>query len=142
MDAKAPAYNFLKDRLPKGWSYPLGRSVLDAGLASAGVTSVMFVRYMLYGGSLRGEEYRWPLRVQFDREDAACAASGKVSITVCAVRAAERAATRTELEAKLPVICDWIRRAETAAPTWRMAPHILAIEVSDGQARLVEGPDL
>lgn len=77
MHAEARMYYFLKDRLPKGWSFPLGRGVLDAALESAGVTSVAFVRYRLHGGSLRGEQYRWPLRVEFGREEPGSIASAR-----------------------------------------------------------------
>lgn len=65
-----------------------------------------------------------------------------MSITVYAVPAAERARTRTELEAQLAAICDWIKRAETAAPTWRMTQHELAAEMRASKAVLVEGRNL
>lgn len=137
MDSGAQ-YFFLKHELPKGWSYPLKRSVLDAALRAASVTSVFSVTYRLRGGSLQGEPLGCPLLVQFDGDEQHSLASGKVSITVYAVPSDERSSTMAELEAKLAVVCDWIRRAEVAPSTWRMASHELPVEMRDQQARLVE----
>jgi hypothetical protein len=130
MDAGTRGYFYGKDKLPEGWSYPLKRSVLDEALESAGVTSVVSVRCH-YGGSP-------PLGVEFTGEEARNLFSGKVSITVRAVPSAERRATMAELESTLAVVCDWIRSAEDAAPTWRMTGHALAVEISDGHAAVVE----
>jgi hypothetical protein len=141
VEARARMYYFVKDRLPKGWSYPLGRGVLDAALESAGVTSVLFVRYMLYGGSTRGERSPWVLHVQSDPETSRSPGVGSVSITVYAVPSAERHATMVELRANLAAVCDWIKRGETASPSWRMTEHELAVEMRDHEARLVERHD-
>jgi hypothetical protein len=142
MNAGACTYYFHKDRLPKGWSYPLGRSVLDAALESAGITSVIFVHYKLHRASIQGERYPWLLRVAFLREDPASPVSGKVDITVYAVPSPERRATMFALGHKLAAICDWIRRTETAPSSWRMTEHVVAVEMRDHQARLIERSDL
>ncbi len=124
-------YLYSKASLPAGWSYPLKRTVLDAALKAAGVTGVFSVRYS-YGDG--GQQHR-PLRVQFDGEDVA---EGKVSITIYAVPSDERRSTMTQLEAMLATVCDWIRNAEVATPTWRMARHSLEVELRNGQARVLE----
>jgi hypothetical protein len=134
MDAGALEYLFGKDKLPKGWSYPLKRSVLDVALRAAGITSLFSVRYS-YGG---GKQRCRPLRVQFDGDEPRRFGTGTVSITVYAVPSAERRSTMTQLESSLVSVCDWIRRAETAPPTWRMTRHELTVELGDGQARVVE----
>jgi hypothetical protein len=69
-------------------------------------------------------------------------ASGTVSITVYAVPGGERSAAKAELEAKLPAVCDWIKRAEGEPPSWRMTQHALGVEMRHGQAKLVESDDL
>jgi hypothetical protein len=117
--------------LPNGWSYPLKRGVLDAALKAAGVTGIFSVRYS-YGG---GRQQHRPLRVQFDGEDVA---AGKVSIAIFAVPAGERWSTMTQLESRLATVCEWIRNAEVAAPTWRMARHSLEVELRDGQVLVLE----
>jgi hypothetical protein len=45
-----------------------------------------------------------------------------------------------QLESSLPAVGDWIKRAETGPPTWRMTSHDLAVELRDGQAGVVESP--
>lgn len=134
MDRGALQYFFGKDKLPEGWSYPLKRSVLDAALRAADVTCVFSVRYS-YG---RGKQLYRPLRVQFDGEELRRSAAGTVNTTVYAVPSAERQPIMTQLESKLAAVCDWIGRAETAPPTWRMKEHVLDVDVRDGRACVVE----
>lgn len=134
MDAGPLEYLFAKDKLPEGWSYPLKRSVLDSALKAAGVTEVFGVRYSYGGGQQR---YR-PLRVQFDGDEPRPFGPGTVSITVYAVPSAERRSTMAKLAASLAAVCEWIRRAETAPPGWRMTRHDLTVELHDDQARVIE----
>lgn len=134
MDTGPLKYLYGKDKLPRDWSYPLKRSVLDSALKAAGVTEIFSVRYS-YGG---GQQRRRPLRVQFDGDEPRPFGHGTVSITVYAVRSAERRSTMAELEDSLAAVCDWIRRAEMAPPGWRMTAHDLAVELHDDQARVVE----
>jgi hypothetical protein len=143
MNTASRTYYFYKDRLPKGWSYPLRRSVLDAALQSAGVTTVMFVNYSrLRGGSLKGGRYPWPMRVAFMPDSPSSPTSGKMDITVYAVPSTQRRATELAIESKLAAICNWIRRSESAPLGWRMTEHVVTVEMSDEQARLVDRVDL
>ena len=88
-----------------------------------------------YGG---GCNFGRPLRVGFSGEDPPRFPGGIVSITVCAVPSAERRSTMTALQPRLADVCDWISRAETGSPTWRMTNHELMVELREGQARIVE----
>lgn len=134
MDGGALDYLFAKDKLPKGWSYPLRRSVLNVALEAAGVTRLFSVRFS-YGG---GTQLVRPLRVQFGGDQPRRLPGGTASITVYAVPSAERRSSMAALESKLAIVCDWIRGAETAPPTWRMFSHELIVELHDGQACVVE----
>jgi hypothetical protein len=134
MATEALEYLFGKDKLPNGWSYPLKRSALDVALQAAGVTRLFSVRYS-YGG---GEQRSRPLRVQYDGDEPRRFGAGAASLTVYAVPSAERSSTMAQLESNLAAVCDWIRRAETAPPAWRMTRHELAVELRDGEARVVE----
>jgi hypothetical protein len=140
MSSESRTYYFHKDRLPKGWSYPLGRSVLDAALQSAGVTTVLFVNYSVIRGSVKDVRYP-PLRVAFMRDAPPSAASGKVDITVYAVPSSERLPTKLAIESQLGAICSWIRRSETAPLWWRVTEHVVAVEMGDDGARLVDPAD-
>ena len=103
-------------------------------MKAAGVTEVFGVRYG-YGG---GQQRHRPLRVQFDGDEPRPFGSGTVSITVYAVPSAERRSTMARLEGSLAAVCEWIRRAETAPPGWRMTRHDLTVELHDDQARVIE----
>jgi hypothetical protein len=130
-----PGYIFEKATLGSGWSYPLKRSVLDAALSSAGVTSVFEVRFQ--GGPHKRIP---PLVVTHVGVAAPYGAAGKVRISVTAVRSVERQAVMSALEAELPTICGWIKAAEAASMTWRDQGHQLVAELHDGQIVLAECP--
>jgi hypothetical protein len=134
MEARALKYLYGKDKLPRDWSYPLKRSVLDAALRAAGVTGLFSVRYS-YGGA---KQLSRPLHVQFDGDEPRPFGPGAVSITVYAVPSGERSSVMAQLESSLAAVCNWIRRTETAPPAWRMTRRAVAVEMRHGQARIVE----
>ena len=103
-------YGFEKDRLPRGMSFPLKRSVLDAALSEGGVARILFVHYRLHRGADR------ILRAEFlSEEHRGFAGAGMSSITVHAVPSEERLAAGAALESyALPLLVRWLCELEGA----------------------------
>jgi len=127
-------YGFSKDKLPKGFSYPLKRSLLDAALNEApAMDAVYSVRY-LYG---RG---RGPATIDAlfspERNGAHVSVSGKSLITVWAVPSADRKPCEDILIAEgLPILCRWLAQSSYAGNVWRSTAHELILVMHDGVLR-------
>jgi hypothetical protein len=119
-------YSFSKDKLPKGASYPLKRSFLDAALEQANVKDLVFVNY------LRNQRSDEVMRADYHgnhRRD--YFASGKTSVTVYSVPSEQRAATESSLlNEGVKAIVQWLEKAEAAGNTWRSVDHQLVLEFS------------
>ena len=108
-------YAFNKAKLPRGLSFPLKRSVLDAALLEAGVLGIDFVYYWLRqrGHLVMWADYRGEGRRGW-------ASAGQLSITVYAVPSAERQATEEALVAEvLPRLVGWLKSLEKSGNTRR-----------------------
>lgn len=116
-------YGFDKAKLPRGLSFPLGRSVLDRALEQAGVTGVHCVYYW------RRQSGDVVLRAEYCGEGRkGWAAAGMSSVTVYAVPSAERKATeQAVLEQGLPRLVAWLRELERAGNTRRGVDQHLAV---------------
>src|SRR5262245_29887756 len=107
-------YAFDKHKLPKGFSFPLKRSALDAALSGAGITQVDCVYYWL------GRPGHIVRRADFCGESNRVWAAGRSRITLYAVPASERRETETLLlQTALPQLCAWLHNAEQAGNVWR-----------------------
>jgi len=119
-------YSFSKDKLPKGASYPLKRSALDAALEHANLKDLVYVVY------LRNQRRDEVMRADYygnHRKD--FYASGKTSVTVYSVPSEQRAATESSLlNEGVRAIIKWLEKTETAGNTWRSTNHQLALEFS------------
>jgi len=132
----APApYHFDKDRLPKVFSYPVKRSLLDAALHSAGMYGMLYaVSYvgrrndnLLVDAFFTEEQHTQPLT------------AGRVYLRVWAVQSAERQQTEKLLVASgLPMLCRWLQKAQTEGNVWRGKKHALLLKVVDGNLRAIE----
>jgi hypothetical protein len=137
-----PEYSFIKEKLPKAFSFPLKRSILDAALDEASVrTQVYSVRYMLYHHNQWGRRKDgFPiLEVLFSPElkGNSDSAYGKSLITVWAVPSQERKQCEGVLiETGLPHMCQWLERASVAGNVWRSTAHMLSLNIRDGVLNL------
>jgi hypothetical protein len=116
-------YSFKKAKIPKGMSFPLKRSRLDAALLESGVEGIHFVYYRMWQsgnfvlhGDFCGEQRR------------AWAAAGLSTITIYAVPSSERHAVETALETELlPKLMRWLLLLQKAGNTGRAADrHFIA----------------
>jgi hypothetical protein len=119
-------YSFSKAKLPKGASYPLKRSALDAALEQVNVKDLVIVYY------LRSQRRDEVMRADYHgnhRRD--YYASGKTTVTVYSVPSAQRAVTESALlNEGVKAIVEWLEKTETAGNTWRSADHQLVLEFS------------
>ena len=113
-------YSFTKAKLPRGTSYPLKRSRLDAALEQAGLKNVLRVTY------LRQQRRNEVMRADYHGEHLR---GGYTSLTVYSVPGDERAATEFALlKEGIPAIIQWLLKAETERNTWRAVNHELVLK--------------
>jgi hypothetical protein len=129
--AEKAQYDFIKDKLPGTFSYPLKRSLLDAALNDGSVMDAVYsVRYLFR----RGEKPA-TLGALFspERNGAHASVSGRSLITVWAVPSAERKACEDILiAAGLPILCRWLAQTLHAGNVWRGSAHDLSLIIQDG----------
>lgn len=116
-------YAFDKHRLPRGFSFPLKRSILDSALTTAHITHVHCVYYWWrQAGDI-------VLRADYCGEANRAWAAGQTSITLYAVPACERSETDSALIAQvLPQLCTWLQTAELAGNVWRGVDQTLVFQ--------------
>jgi hypothetical protein len=120
-------YAFDKQKLPRGFGFPLKRSILDAALTEAAITGVYCVYYWLrHSGDI-------VLRADYCGEANHAWAAGQASITLYAVPSGERRATEAALlHQALPRLCTWLHTAERAGNVWRGVDHTIVFHVKNG----------
>ncbi|MFN7930212.1 MAG: hypothetical protein U0Y68_20265 [Blastocatellia bacterium] len=111
-----PEYSFSKDKIPKGYSYPLKRSVLDGQLDETNLTKIANVYYCFSHNSddliLRGR--------YFGEAHKGWAGAGLSSIWLWAVPVQNRKDIETLLiENALPKLIAWLQKAESEGNVWR-----------------------
>jgi hypothetical protein len=112
-------YSFSKAKLPKGASYPLKRSALNAALTRANINDLVYVSYLK---SQRSNELMRATYHGDHRRD--YYASGKTSLSVYSVPSDERAVTESAiLNGGLDALVGWLKKCETAQNTWRAKNH-------------------
>ena len=127
-------YGFDKNRLPKGHSYPLKRSALDTALASANLSQIHWVYYLLRqkGSTVLFADY-------CGESNKGWAAAGKSSITVYAVPSVERKETEVALlQQGIPRLCEWLQAFANSGNVKRATDHHLVILYKDGKVTLSE----
>jgi hypothetical protein len=128
-------YSFSKSKIPRGLSYPLKRSLLNAGLVSSSISQVFLVFYnMRHGGKI-------VMRADFMGEGHGFSSfsAGKSSLTVYAVPSQEKHAIETLLVKEgLPRVCAWLQRVEQEGNGWRAKNHSIVLEFAAGTLRTSE----
>jgi hypothetical protein len=129
----AQQYSFSKSKIPRGLSYPLKRSLLDAGLVSSSISQVFHVFYnMRHGGNI-------VMRADFMGEGHGFSpfSAGKSSLTVYAVPSQEKHAIETLLVKEgLPRVCAWLQRVEQEGNGWRAKNHSIVLECAAGTLKI------
>jgi hypothetical protein len=124
-------YSFSKAKIPRGFSYPLKRSLLDAGLVSSSITQVFHVFYtMRHSGNI-------VMRADLLGEGHGLASGGKVSVTLYSVPSREK----HQIEALLlmdglPRVCAWLERVQLAGNAWRAKNHSIVLEFAAGTLKI------
>ena len=130
-----PEYSFSKDKLPRGYSYPLKRSLLDERLDEAELTKIQGVYYCFNRKSdnliLRGD--------YFGEARKGWAGAGLSSIWLWAVRSEERKVIETVLvNEALPALIVWLRKAEQEGNVWRATSRHIDFRFRDTQLAINE----
>lgn len=124
-------YGFSKEKLPKGLSYPLKRSLLDSALCAASVYGAVYsVRYL--SGRRRSPVVLDAQFVPLGRQ-AHPTVVGKSLITLWAVPSTTRRHLEQQIVATaLPQLCDWLAQSQTEGSGWKSMPHSVAFELVRG----------
>ena len=122
-------YHFRKAKIPKGMSFPLKRSRLDAALLESGLSALSGISYLL------GQSGDIVLRGEYCGEQRrGWAAAGQSSITVYAVSSERRIEVESALEGELlPRLLSWLREIEQAGNVRRAADRHFVATWSDGR---------
>jgi hypothetical protein len=130
-----PEYSFRKDELPRGYSYPLKRGLLDEWLDEAELTRIDSVSYrfnlksdnLILQGNYFGEAHKgW-------------VGAGLSSIWLWAVRSEERKVIETVLvNEALPALIVWLRKAEQEGNVWRATSRHIDFRFRDTQLTINE----
>lgn len=125
-------YGFSKDKLPRAFSYPLKRSLLDVALDEVSVTQTVYsVRYLFGRGTSSTTLHAW---FTPESSGAHVSVSGKSLITVWAVpREQRKSCEDLFIDAGLPILCRWLAQTATAGNVWRSTQHELSLVVRDGK---------
>jgi hypothetical protein len=130
-----PEYSFSKDKLPRGYSYPLKRGLLDERLDEAELIKIAGVYYCFNLKSdnlvLRGD--------YFGEAHKGWAGAGLSSIWLWAVRSEERKVIETVLvNEALPALIVWLRKAEQEGNVWRATSRHIDFRFRDTQLSIHE----
>src|SRR5215510_4014268 len=125
-----PEYSFSKNKLPRGYSYPLKRGFLNERLDEAELTKIANVYYCFNLKSdnlvLRGD--------YFGEAHKGWAGAGLSSIWLWAVRSEERKVIETVLvNEALPALIVWLRKAEQEGNVWRATSRHIDFRYKDAQ---------
>ena len=127
-------YAFDRAQIPKGLSYPLKRSALDAALAAGSITALAAVYFWM---RQRGDLV---LRANYSGETHRDAAgAGQATVRVYAGPAPERHATEVALlQEGVPRLVAWLRAANVAGNVWRASDHHLTMRYDAGRLHVEE----
>lgn len=121
-------YGFSKDKVPKGLSYPLKRSVLDSSFEEYEISQIFFVYYFLRTGGNN------VMRADYEGEGKKNFAAGKTTVTVYAVPSEKRKITENLLvQQGLPALLNWIKNIETSNEGFRIKDRHFVMECKNNE---------
>jgi hypothetical protein len=128
-------YWFSKEKLPRGFSYPLKRSSLDSALRANSVYDAVYsVRYLFaHHGAASVLDAQF---VPFGR-GVHPRVVGRSLITLQAVPSKDRLRVEEQiLTTALPLLCDWLAQTQTKGNSWRGMPHVFAFQLAGEKCML------
>jgi hypothetical protein len=129
-------YTSSKDKLPKGLSYPLKKSLLDPALEAVGLQQLRSVSYLRK--AWRTEPGKLVLRAVYCGEsNRGWFAAGTSSVYVFSVPSPSRKLIEGLLVAEaLPLVASWLHDLEDAGNTRRGDSHQFEVKYVDGKLAL------
>ena len=123
-------YRFSRSKVPRGFSYPMKRSVLDAAIAARGVHSVASVVFYFQ----RGPESILTVTYTGEQNDGILK-PGTFSIWIYAVPSIERSTVQESImRFVIPTALDWIVEIDHAGNVRRTGNHHFAARLIEGEA--------
>ena len=132
-----------RGKLQDGWSYPVGRTIVEAALRAAGIY-LLSLGFAMHGGTtndpllLRATRYRdIGNTVYLPR---GTSARSRCVLAVYAVPSGARAQARAVLttEGGLDRACAWLATAESADPTWNYRSRSWTASLLNGALHVAE----
>ena len=130
-------YPFFKAKLPRGFSYPLKRSVLDSFLDEAHLTQLSGVSFQY---SSDGRPFLL-LASFFGEAHKGFAEAGLCSLTLYSVPSAQKKLIEDAMtDSVLPRLVDWLRLIDQKGNAWRAKSRHLEFRNNDGAITYREYP--
>jgi hypothetical protein len=124
------SYRFSRRKIPRGFSYPMKRSMLDAVIAAGGIQSVASVVFYFK----RAPESLFTVSYTGEQNDGILD-PGTFSIWIYAVPSIERSGVQESImRSVIPAALDWIVEIGHAGNVRRMGNHYFAARLIDGEA--------
>jgi hypothetical protein len=137
-----------RGKLQAGWSYPVGRTIVEASLRAVGV-HLLSLDFAMLGGTTTD-----PILLQATRyldlgntysyfRPRGTPERSRSVLRLYAVPSAARAEARAALTTGcgLDRACRWLAAAENADPTWRYKSHSWTADLFNGALRVAEEPN-
>jgi hypothetical protein len=127
-------YPLDKAKLPRGFSYPIKRSILDRHLEAIGAP--IFVVYFRFARGSSGS-----IHVEYHGEHDSLSEhpAGKFSLTIYCLPSHLRAhGEEAVVQTGLPLICEWIAKAIQADPVWRSTTHRVRFSCAEPERGLIQ----
>jgi hypothetical protein len=125
--------NATKEKLAKGFSYPLKRSVLDAALLSAQLNQLPLIRFY----SQRNDLVMWAWFPGEANRGVHGAGTGLTQLFIYAVPSPEHQNVEQKLIAQgLPALCSWLQKSEAAGSVWRSTEHSFRCRLIDNELKV------
>ncbi|AEV84686.1 hypothetical protein ACWT_3663 [Actinoplanes sp. SE50] len=132
-----------RDKLQAGWSYPVGRTTVEATLRAAGV-HLLSLDFIMHGGAttdpllLRATRYRDMGNTYFLQRGTS--ERSRCVLALYAVPSGVRAQARAVLTTGggLDRACAWLAAAEAADPTWHYKSHGWTASLINGALQIAE----
>jgi hypothetical protein len=123
-------YHFSRHKVPRGFSYPMKRSLLDPAIAERGIKSIRSVVFYFS----RSRESVVAVNYTGEQNDKILQ-PGSFSFWIYAVRSTERSSIQESImRLVLPTALDWIVELDHAGNVRRTGNHHFAARLVEGQA--------
>jgi hypothetical protein len=127
-------YEFHKSKIPKDFSYPIKRNILEGFLENSETNRIKWVSFNF--GSQKTNIVVW---ANFIGEAHTAGSAGNIGLYVYAVPSDERKQIETLLiEEGLPKFIEWLKKLEKLGEGWRQKTRLFEIEYKKGELKYSE----